>query len=47
MSEMSDLNYLIAFALLGLTWLALRGMGAKEGERTRRWRSSPMVERDD
>ena len=47
MSEMSDLNYMIAFALLGLSWLVLRGMGDKESERNRRWRSSAMLERDD
>jgi hypothetical protein len=47
LSEISDLSYWIAFALLGLTWLVLRGMGGKESERTRRWRSSAMIERDD
>lgn len=47
MSEMSDLSYAIAFALLGLSWLVLRSAGTKENEQPRRCRSSAMIQRDD
>lgn len=33
---MDEISITIAFALLGLTWLTLRGMDGREGRRHRR-----------
>ncbi len=35
-SSLDEISITIAFGLLGLTWLTLRGMDRREGRRSRR-----------